>query len=116
MHASGSKTPNPARIFCSFASAAPSREADRSLPDGFLAEIMSLREELQDALASHDAAAAAKLDDWAKGRRAHHIADVSARFDALSAPATPAQLMDIRKQLNAWRYIERMLEQFAAAN
>lgn len=93
----------------------PSREADRSLPDGFLMEIMDIREQLDAAIASRDSAAAARLHEWAAAERARHIAEVGARFAALSTPADPASLRQIRRSLNAWRYIERMLEQLAAA-
>ena len=92
----------------------PPREAERSLPDGFLAEIMSVREELQDAALSGDSAARHRLKQWADERRDAHIASVTRRFDALPPTPTPAHLRDIRRELNAWRYIERMLEQIDA--
>lgn len=93
----------------------PSREADRSLPDGFLMEIMEVREQLESALAARDPVAVARWHDWATAERVRHIAEVGARFAALSNPPDPASLRQIRQSLNAWRYIERMLEQLAAA-
>lgn len=89
----------------------PTREAERALPDGFLLDIMETRERLEDALRSGDRAAAAELEAWAARQRAAHISAVGDLFAALPAAPTPAQLQRIRRELNAWRYIERMLEQ-----
>jgi DnaJ-domain-containing protein 1 len=92
----------------------PSKEADRSLPPGFLPEIMDIRQQLEEAAGSGDAAATARLEDWAATRRAQSIADVRERFRGLGTPPDPAALKSIRTALNAWRYIERMLEQVRA--
>lgn len=89
----------------------PPREADRSLPDGFLVEIMDIRERLDEAVASRDRAAAAELEAWAGQRRAGHIRAAAELFGALPQPPTADALRAIRRELNAWRYIERMLEQ-----
>jgi len=89
----------------------PSREADRTLPEGFLAEMMAVREELEAAGAAGDSAAAARLEEWAGGQRAEHIARVGAMFQGLTGEPAQASLKAIRRELNAWRYIERMLEQ-----
>lgn len=89
----------------------PSKEADNRLPDGFLVEIMGVREELEAAEESGDAAELARLWRWAEEAREGHIAAVGEAFDVLGqAPAADA-LAAIRRELNAWRYIERMLEQ-----
>jgi len=99
----------------------PGREADRSLPDGFLAQIMAVREELEEAVAAKDEAASSRLGDWANERRKHHIGAVGEAFAALTCPPPPptptpptGDLRAIRRELNAWRYIERMLEQLRA--
>lgn len=89
----------------------PTREAERALPDGFLMEIMDTRERLDEALRTGDRAAAAAFEEWAFTQRAAHIAAARERFEQLSSPPAPAALRDIRRELNAWRYIERMLEQ-----
>ena len=89
----------------------PPREADRSLPDGFRVEIMDIRERLDEAVASRDTAAAAELESWAAQRRAGHIRAAAELFGALPRPPTAEALRAIRRELNAWRYIERMLEQ-----
>jgi molecular chaperone HscB len=93
----------------------PAREADRSLPAGFLPEIMDVREQMEAAIAAGDAAATAHWHQWAMMRRAEHIASVTASFASLSSPPAQGTLKEIRRSLNAWRYIERMLEQLAAA-
>lgn len=94
----------------------PTREAERALPDGFLMDIMETRERLDDALRSGDRAAAAELEAWAANQRAAHISTVRDRFAALPAAPSPSQLREIRRELNAWRYIERMLEQLRDAS
>lgn len=89
----------------------PTREAERALPDGFLMDILETRERLEEALRSGDRAAAAELEAWAASQRAAHISAVRDLFAALPAAPSPTQLREIRRELNAWRYIERMLEQ-----
>ncbi len=94
----------------------PTREADRSLPDGFLAQIMDIRERLDEAVASRDGAAAAELEAWAGRRRAAHVRAAAEMFAALPERTAPDALRAIRRELNAWRYIERMLEQVRDAD
>jgi molecular chaperone HscB len=94
----------------------PAREAERGLPAGFLAEIMSVREELEQAIASGDQVTRDRFEQWAAQRRAGHIAATSAKFKALALSPGMAELAAIRRELNAWRYIERMLEQLRTAN
>lgn len=89
----------------------PSKEADRSLPDGFLMEMMELREAAEAAGASGDAA---EVDRWianAERRRKGHIESVGSAFATLGTVPAGDQLRAIRRELNAWRYIERMIEQ-----
>lgn len=87
----------------------PAPEADRSLPAGFLASIMEAREELASAQARGDTPATERWVHWAEARRSEH----AARVGMLLATAAPSQavLRDARRELNAWRYIERMIEQ-----
>ncbi len=89
----------------------PSKESDRSLPDGFLAEILEVREEIEAAARSTDHAARARWEAWADERRAAHIAEISRLFAAPDAPPLRA----IRMELNAWRYVERLIEQLDTA-
>lgn len=83
----------------------------RSLPDGFLMEIMEVREAVQEAVASGDSLAREKWESWAEQERQRYIREVSAAFGALGEPPDPASLADIKTRLNAWRYVERLIEQ-----
>jgi DnaJ-domain-containing protein 1 len=89
----------------------PTKEEDNALPDGFLMDMMEVREELEAAHASSDAGETARLGAWADEQRADYIARVSGLFGQLGATPSRDELGAIRRQLNAWRYIERMLEQ-----
>ena len=86
----------------------PSAEQDNSLPDGFLMEIFSVREEMESRLASGSDAARDDLQQWASERRAEHIARVGGLFDSADDPEVR---LTIRRELNVWRYTERMIEQ-----
>ncbi len=86
----------------------PAKEADRTLPEGFLAEMMTLREAIDGCRAGGDAGAVAAHVAQARARRAAHEARVAALF---AAGPVPAALREIRRELNAWRYLERLLEQ-----
>ena len=86
----------------------PTREQDKSLPPGFLAEMMETREQLDDALASGDAAGVAALGATARQLRGERLAAVER---LLTGPATPESLAAARVELNALRYLERMLAQ-----
>jgi curved DNA-binding protein CbpA len=85
-----------------------------SLPDGFLFEIMDVRSQLEQAALSQNAEDIEKLERWASAERKGYIDKVSSLFASLEL-AADGQGVDIasklRTTLNAWRYIERMLEQ-----
>ena len=93
----------------------PTAREDSSLPDGFLMEIMEVRESMERAVASDDPDERSRFEVWARDRRAAHIACVTDHFAAADAAATDderrAVLQRLRTELNAWRYIERMIEQ-----
>lgn len=92
----------------------PAAPRDKSLPPGFLAQMMEIREAIEEAITSGDPAARADRLAWAEGRRAEHIRTVSAMFAALPHPPTPESLRSVRVELNAWRYTERLIEQLNA--
>jgi len=92
----------------------PSKESDRSLPEGFLLEIMGLRESLEEAAASGDPQRRAAVEAEASQRRAAHRAAVATLFAEACAGSDPAVLRRIRLELNAWRYIERLREALVA--
>lgn len=85
----------------------PSKEQDKSLPPAFLMEVMDAREGLEAARASGDAAELARWHAWADQQRAVSSAEVAALF---AQPDTEPTRRRIRTVLNAWRYIERMIE------
>ncbi|MEO1584522.1 MAG: iron-sulfur cluster co-chaperone HscB C-terminal domain-containing protein [Planctomycetota bacterium] len=89
----------------------PSSSDHTDLPQGFLRDIMHTRLELEEAVQSKDADAIDRFRDWAKQQRASYTSAVNEAFESLAEPAEPNQLADIRTTLNAWRYIERLIEQ-----
>lgn len=89
----------------------PARSADKSLPAEFLPQIMEIREQLEAALASGDPAQREHWEAWANSRRAEHARAVSGLFKRHAAAPSPLTLSAIRRELNVWRYTERLLEQ-----
>ena len=87
---------------------------DKSLPDGFLMEIMEVRMEFEQALMDEDAEQIAQWRRWADERRKEWIETIAALFREHSASGDQALLARIKQSLNAWRYIERMIEQGGA--
>lgn len=82
----------------------PLKEDDKSLPEGFLMEMLEVREQLDEATASGHPEEISKWEAWAGDRRRDAIERVTRLFESNA-------LTDIRRELNAWRYIERMIEQ-----
>ena len=93
----------------------PGKEEDKSLPPGFLVEIMETREAAEAALASNDPGERARWTRWAREQRAEYVRAVGKLFESLGTEPTAAALKQIRTTLNAWRYIERLLEQLDPA-
>jgi molecular chaperone HscB len=85
--------------------------ASRDLPEGFLTEMLEIREEMEHAASAGDRQTLTRLEGWAAERRAAHTARIAALFRACADRPDPAQARAIRLELNAWRYIERMIEQ-----
>lgn len=99
----------------------PGKDACRELPDGFLMTMMEAREELEAASAKRDSAGVERWREWAEGQRDGHVARVGALFKehlggggAGGVGGAGGRLTMVRRELNAWRYIERMLEQIGA--
>jgi len=89
----------------------PAKEDDKSLPDELLMEMMEVREKQEEAEASGDAAVLKELADWARQQRAEHLDRIA---QLLREDASGEDLKEARKQLNALRYFERMIEQSSA--
>jgi len=96
----------------------PGKGADRSLPDGFLIEMMEAREQMESAAAAKDRPATDRWAAWAESERNTHMqaaVELFAHAQSGAADAlTLSTLKALRTRLNAWRYIERMLEQLDA--
>jgi len=93
------------------------KEDDKRLPDGFLMEMLEVREQMEAELAAEGDAARARWDEWGRARRAEYVAKVGAMFAKAEGTVEPPDehLRAIRLELNAWRYIERLIEQLDPA-
>ncbi len=85
------------------------KQDDNTLPPDLLMDMMDVRERMEDAIASSDADALAALRTWADQQRKSHLDRIAALF-----AAEPPDLKQVRIELNALRYIERMIEQMPA--
>lgn len=92
----------------------PSKESDKSLPPGFLMDIMETREAIETSLAGNQAERTRWLA-WGTQQRESFTAQVRDQFTAAASSPTPDALRQIRTTLNAWRYIERLIEQLDPA-
>lgn len=78
------------------------------LPPDLLMEVMEVREEMESAIESGDQAELDRLRSWAIDQRVGYLDKLAALFDSeLDASKVSA----VREQLNALRYMQRMLEQ-----
>ncbi len=93
----------------------PSKEDDASLPDGFLLEMMETRESLEAAGRGGDADTIIRGLADAREQRDAFIASVARMFAGLARSSSPESLSEIRTQLNAWRYVERLIDQVGEA-
>lgn len=91
-------------------------EEDRSLPDGFLQEIMEIRQSMEKAREEGDRETLENWSVWAESQRLAHMERIGALFAEYATQEDQATHVEIRRELNAWRYIERMLEQMHPAN
>lgn len=88
----------------------PSRETERGLPQGFLAEIMDLRERLEQVSSAGDPTEVGRWRNWADELRSARLEEIQRAFAALPALPTAESLRAIRIELNALRYVERLIE------
>jgi len=84
----------------------PGKSEDKSLPPGFLMEMMEVRETVEADLLADAPAARVRWREWADKRKAEHRVSLAAMF---TSPTIP--LKAVRVTLNQWRYVERLIEQ-----
>ncbi|MBN4061234.1 Fe-S protein assembly co-chaperone HscB, partial [bacterium AH-315-I18] len=87
----------------------------KQLPANLLMEMMEIREELEDAQANKNSAELKRLQQWAKDQEKNYLLTLKQVLDqatALPASDRKASLSKAIEQLNALRYIQRMLEEF----
>ncbi|HZW08577.1 MAG TPA: iron-sulfur cluster co-chaperone HscB C-terminal domain-containing protein [Phycisphaerales bacterium] len=93
--------------------AVPAAGDERELPQGFLAEILETRMAAEEARAAADRESILRLRAWAASERERYSRRIAELFDELGRGGADRseRARDIRRELNAWRYIERMIEQ-----
>lgn len=78
------------------------------LPPALLMEVMDVREDMESAIASDDQEELERLGKWATNQRDAYLQKIGSLLDgALDADKAKA----VRVELNALRYMQRMLEQ-----
>lgn len=92
---------------------ANSTSSEKALPDGFLIEMLEVREGMAEAQADQDQARLDELEDWAQQQRDAHLRTIAELFNhvANAEASSDPTFANIRVELNALRYVERMLEQ-----
>lgn len=88
--------------------------SNHTLPDGYLMDMMELRTQIEEELQENPSEARPRWQQWADDRAKETVIEITALFSALdSAPADNAEdiKLQIRTQLNAWRYTSRLIEQ-----
>ena len=88
----------------------PGKSVDKSLPPGFLMEMMEVRETVDAELLEDAQGARARWQGWAEARKDEHRAALTGMFAASDVP-----LKNVRMILNQWRYLARLLEHLEAS-
>ena len=82
------------------------KDQESALPPDLLMEMMEVREDLDDAIQRQDTEALKRHRRWADQQRAGYLDRLAVLFTQ-----APVDGLEVQRQLNALRYIERMLEQ-----
>lgn len=93
----------------------PSPQEEKSLPDGFLFEIMETREQIEAAIEAGGEAERERWRQWAQQQRRDYTERIGQMFERVGEASDAERLRAIRVELNAWRYIERLIEQLDPA-
>ena len=88
----------------------PSPSDDRTLPDGFLESMLAIRMELEEAVESGDAEGRKRLEAWAQDEWDERRSAVGELLDGDDGHDMECLVL-ARRELNRWRYAQRMLEQ-----
>ncbi|MBJ01530.1 MAG: hypothetical protein CMK00_01525 [Planctomycetes bacterium] len=92
----------------------PSGEDERQMPREFLMEVMEWNEVLEaGSTGAGSMTELAAVQDELRARRADVVADLGRHLDPLPPAGSPS-LLEVRRLLNAARYIERSLETAAS--
>lgn len=93
----------------------PTRDQDREMPQAFLMEVLEWNEVLEEArdAAARDEAALAELESNLRTARAETVDDVAVGLTPLP-PTGDARLAQVRRHLNALRYVDRALGEIDA--
>jgi len=82
----------------------PAKNDDKSLPPDLLMQMMEVREQSEQAIATDNRTELERLRCWARNQREEYLGRISKLFERRDTTA-------IRMELNALRYIEQMLKQ-----
>jgi molecular chaperone HscB len=88
----------------------PKPGEDRVLPDGFLESMLQVRMELEEATATGDEAGRRTLEEWGRQEWESRRRTVAGLLDGPHGHLETT-LIEVRRELNCWRYSQRMLEQ-----
>ncbi len=89
----------------------PAKDQDKSLPPSLLMDMMETREQLEEAIAQENLTALDKLRAWAHEQRETHLKTIADLFADTQGGLPADTAKAIRLELNALRYIQRMLDQ-----
>lgn len=89
----------------------PGASECKDLPDGFLMQMMMQRQEIEEAIESGGEEEREEWERWGVEQRKEYRERVGSMFNQLDTEPDADSLRAIRVQLNAWRYIERLIEQ-----
>ena len=88
----------------------PSPSDDRTLPDGFLEFHANRQHRLEEAVETGDAEGRARLETWARDEWDERRRAVGELLDGDDGHRMESLVL-ARRELNRWRYAQRMLEQ-----